>query len=117
MDGKSFTVSLSTIDVSSYYIESKNIYDTYDLDSLKAAISKKTGIKLICQYLVGTDEITVSTPLITLVNKVITVQFRSHWIFPVKQAIQSYIIRSYCISPYDTDKYGRYTMNANNPVI
>ena len=57
MDGKSFTVSLSTIDVSSYYTESKNIYDTYGLDSLKDAISKNTDIKPICQYL---DEITVT---------------------------------------------------------
>jgi len=72
LDGETFQVSIPVTEAEQVYQENNSPYNHYGLDYLKDAICSSTGNDPVSQQLIGEEELTNRTPLIPLVDTVIT---------------------------------------------
>jgi hypothetical protein len=72
LDGETFQVSIPVTEAEQVYQETNSSYNHYGLDYLKDAICSSTGNDPVSQQLIGEEELTNRTPLIPLVDTVIT---------------------------------------------
>ena len=70
--GETFQVSIPVTDVEKVFQKKTNKYHYYGLDYLKDAICSSTGNDPVSQQLIGEEELTIATPLLPLVDTVIT---------------------------------------------
>jgi hypothetical protein len=76
LDGDTFQVSIPRTEAEKIMPRHANQYDKYGLDVLNDVISKHNGTDPITHQLFGDQELTISTPLIPLENKVITLMIK-----------------------------------------
>jgi hypothetical protein len=72
LDGETFQVSIPVTQAKKVYQGLQSPYNHYGLDYLKDAICSSTGNDPVSQQLIYEEELTSSTPLIPLVDTVIT---------------------------------------------
>ena len=72
LDGETFQVSIPLTDAEKVFQKKTNKYHYYGLDYLKDAICSSTGNANVSQQLIGEEELTIQTPLLPLVDTVIT---------------------------------------------
>jgi hypothetical protein len=98
--GESFQVSISVTEAEKVYRPANHSdpYNNYGLDYLKEAISIHTGNDPVSQQLICQEELTNSTPLITLASSVITLIVKPS--FTIKFITPPYLIQRLLIRPH-----------------
>ena len=72
LDGETFQVSIFVTQAQKVYQGHQYPYNHYGLDYLKDAICSSTGTDPVSQQLICEEELTIATPLLPLVDTVIT---------------------------------------------
>ena len=72
LEGETFQVSIPLTQAEKVFQKKTNKYHYYGLDYLKDAICSSTGNDPVSQQLIGEEELTIQTPLLPLVDTVIT---------------------------------------------
>ena len=72
LDGETFQVSIPVTEAEKVYKGRRSAYNHYGLDYLKDAISIHTGNDPVSQQLFCQEELIIATPLLSLVDTVIT---------------------------------------------
>ena len=70
--GETFQVSIPVTDAEKVFLKNTTPYHYYGLDYLKHAICSSTGNDPVSQQLICQEELTIQTPLLPLVDTVIT---------------------------------------------
>jgi hypothetical protein len=95
LEGVSFSVSIPRVAAERFYRRpgmwrDRNPYAKYGLDILQEAICKINGVDPVSQQLIAEEALTISTPLIPLENKVLTLIIIPPFSIDISQKYISY---------------------------